>query len=234
MTEVAVVVPFRDRGRDPLRAANLVRVLEHWDNFDAPVHVVDDGRTGDAQFNRSVAYNRGAALAPSADVLIFTESDMLIDFAQIDEAIHQARKTPGLVVPFTERHEFEAEESAQIRLNDKQPNECHATIVMPKPRRTGAINVLTRETLDLVGQYDEAFEGSWWDDRSMHIAFDRCAGPTRWINGPSYHLYHLPGYVGDHLTDTDRAATAANRRRFHQYLLARTPQRIRDLTGGIR
>lgn len=226
----AVIIPFRDRGRDQLRAQNLQRVLEHWQPYATPL-VVDDGDTGDAQFNRSRAYNRGAAMV-DADVLIFTESDMLIDFDQINQAIKQAQQSPGLVVPFTERHEFGPNESIAIRNHTQRPEHLHAEVIKPKPRRTGAINVLTRETLHLVGGYDESFTGSWWDDRSMHIAFDICAGPTRWINGPSYHLFHLPGYQGDHLTAADRAATTANRARWQRYQTARTADDIRQLTGG--
>lgn len=226
-----MIIPFRDRGRDPLRVANLQRVLEHWYPYAIPL-VVDDGRTGDAQFNRSAAMNRGAALVPDAEVLIFTESDMLIDFDQIDQAVDQARQAPGLVVPFTERHEFGPLESIAIRNHTQQPAHLRATVVMPKPRRTGAINVLTPASLTAVGGYDEVFEGSWWDDRSMHIAFDLCAGPTRWVDGPSFHLFHLPGYTGPHRTAADRAATAANRARFDRYRAAKTPEDVRALTTG--
>lgn len=228
---VAVIIPFRDRGTDPLRSANLTRALEWWSSFAADINVVSDGLSDGAQFNRHKAYNQGASQT-NADVLVFVESDMLIAFDQIDKATALATKTPGLLVPFTERHEFGPEESASIRDHTKQPTECHAEVIKPKPRRTGAINVLSRETLRLVGQYDETFEGNWWDDRSMHIAFDMCAGPTRWIDGPSWHLYHLPGHEGAHLTREDKAATAANNRRWQMYRECTTPEQIRALTSG--
>lgn len=228
---VEVVIPYRDRGTDPLRAANLARVLEHWADFDdSAVTVATDGRDGEVQFNRSESYNR-AITASAADVFVLAESDMLIDFDLIEQAITLAEK-PGLVVPFTERHEHGPDDSALIRAHRAHPDECTAPVVMLKPRRTGAINVLSRETYDLVGRYDPAFEGSHWDDRSMHRAFDICAGPTRWVTGPAHHLYHLPGYEGAHLTAEDRAATAANRRRFGQYQRAKTPAQIRQLTGA--
>lgn len=227
---VAVIIPFRDRGRDPLRQANLDRVLHHWKGFGAPVHVVDDGRSGDAQFNRHAAYNHAATLT-DADILVYTESDMLIAHHQIDEAIAAAR-TPGLVVPFTARHELDPRDSERVRAHQVQPNDCRADVVMPKPRRIGAINILSRTTLAAVGQWDEQFEGNWWDDRSMHLAFDMCAGPTRWIDGPAWHLYHLPGHRGTHLTAEDKAATGRNRQRYLQYKAARTPEQMRALTSG--
>lgn len=89
-----------------------------------------------------------------------------------------------------------------------------------------------RATLDLIGQWDEGFEGNWYDDDAMKIAFELCAGPTRWIDGPAHHLYHLPGWKGDHLTAADRAATAANKARLRLYQRAEQPAQIRELTSG--
>ena len=224
-----IIIPFRDRGNDPLRKQNLDRVLQSWVGWD--VFVATDGRAGDAQFNRHKAYNQAAAHTES-DILVYAESDMLINHSQIEQAIDQAASAPGLVVPFTERHELNPEDSVKVRAHELEPQDCQAEVIKPKPRRIGAINILSRETLSLVGRWDEAFEGNWWDDRSMHIAFDMCAGPTRWIDGPSYHLYHLPGYQGKHLTAADKAATARNKRRWQLYKQARTPERIRELTAG--
>lgn len=231
MTSTSIIIPFRDRGTDPLRAANLTRVLEWWSSFGTEVLVVSDGRTGDAQFNRHRAYNQGAEQA-SGDILIYTESDMLIDFTQIDQAV-EAAHTLGLVVPFTARNELSEDSSDLVREHKIHPRDGRANVVKPKPRRIGAINVISRQTLKAVGQWDEHFEGCWWDDRSMHIAFDRCAAPTRWINGPSWHLHHLPGYQGSHLTPEDKAATARNQARWRRYRQA-TPDKIRQLTSGTR
>lgn len=226
---VAIIIPFRDRGTDPLRAANLTRILEHWARFGPEIIITTDGLDGDAQFNRHLAYNK-AATQTSADILAFVESDMLIDYTQMDNAIDMAA-TPGLVVPFTERHELSPKDSARVRAHHADYHHVRGEVIKPKPRRTGAINVLSRATLTAVGQYDPTFSGNWWDDRSMHIAFDICAGPTRWIDGPSWHLYHLPGHTGTHLTPEDKAATERNKQRWQLYTQARTPDQIRRLTG---
>ncbi|QIG58475.1 galactosyl transferase [Mycobacterium phage Cornie] len=227
---VSIIIPFRDRGTDPLRKANLQHVLKQWDTYGYTAHVVDDGRTGDAQFNRHAAYNRGAAIA-TGNILVYTESDMLLPIDQLHAGIEAAHHN-GLVVPFTARHELGPQDSEHIRNGHTQPHLCQADIIKPKPRRIGAINIINRATLKAIGQWDEQFEGNWWDDRSMHIAFDRCAGPTRWINGPAWHLYHLPGHTGAHLTEADKAATRRNKRRWQQYQTAHTPESIRKLTTG--
>lgn len=232
MPNVAVVIPYRDRGCDPLRSANLKRVLRHWDGF-AEICIVNDGRSGDAQFNRSAAYNRGAALT-TADVIVYTESDMLIDHQQINEAIALATESPGLVIPFTEYHYLNPSDSADVRETMLDAATCVAQFVRNNGTAIGAINVVSRETLDAVGQWDEAFEGNWYDDTATQIAFEMCAGPTRWVPGPAHHLYHLPGWTGDHLTAEDKAATEANKARLALYQRAVDADEIRELTTGVR
>lgn len=228
---VSVIIPFRDRGIDPLRSLNLTRVLEQWSSFGAEVLVVSDGGQGNQQFNRHKAYNRGTQQA-TGDVLVYTEADMLIRFTQIDEAITLATQQPRLVVPFTERHELNDTDSQLVREHRANPEVLSADVVKPKPRRVGAINVLTRQALGMVGGWDETFTGCWWDDRSMHLAFDMCTNPTVWVDGPSWHLWHLPGYQGRHLTGADKLATERNKRRYRLYAQAQTPERVRELTAG--
>ena len=226
-----IVIPYRDRGVDPLRSLNLRRVLEQWSSFGADVIVASDGGTGTDQFNRHRAYNQAAAQAHT-DILVYAESDMLIRFDQIDKAIALAAETPRLVVPFTERHELNADDSILVRNQQANPETFKADVVKPKPRRIGAINVVSQQALNMVGGWDETFTGCWWDDRAMHIAFDMCTAPTVWVDGPAWHLWHLPGYQGQHLTGADKQATARNEQRWRQYRKAQTPDRIRELTGG--
>lgn len=228
---VVIIIPYRDRGTDPLRAANLDRVLQHWTGYPAHFYFVDDGRSGAAAFNRSAAYNRGAAMT-DAEVLVYTEADMLVDYAQVTEAVELARQEPGLVIPFTQYRYLSPADSEAVRRRRKPTWRCTPEHVMDDGQSIGAINVVSRRSIELVGGWDEAFEGNWYDDNAMKIAFEICAGPTRWVDGPAYHLYHLPGHKGEHLTDADRAATAANKARLGRYQQATTPDEIRQLTGA--
>lgn len=229
---VVLAVPFRDRGTDPLRAANLESVLAWWESSPWAAHVVDDGREGDAQFNRSAAYNRGIELANAegADVIVYTEADMLIPHRQIAQAVDAAIEQPGLVVPFTTYNYLSSFDSARVR---------HGANLAPiLPERTmedgasmGAVNVVSMDSLAAIGCWDESFEGNWYDDNAMERAFAICCGERRHVVGPAWHLYHLPGWAGEHLTDADRAATEANRQRWERYQAATTPAEIRALTG---
>ena len=227
--KTAVIIPWRDRGLDPLRKANLVRVLDHWRDFDAEVFVSDDGRADDAQFNRSSAYNYGVEMT-DADVLIFTESDLLISHEQVDRAIAMAAAAPGMVIPFSWFMALSDEDSVRVRAYEVDPVDCQKFPVKGHRGSIGAAGVVSRETYDLVGGYDERFEGAWYDDDAMKIAFDIAAGPTRWVEGSAYHLHHLSGGRGEHLTPADRAATVRNRQRLSLYRQARSPQQIRSLT----
>lgn len=233
-----VIVPFRDRGRDPLRAQNVSRVVGMWEDYGYQPWVIGDGRSGVDQFNRSAAYNRGVANAyEGCDGFIFAESDMLIDDRQIDAACELAEKGVGMVVPFTEYRYLTERDSERARDGD-DPIHFTPAYRMANGSSIGAINVVSRETMNLVGQWDEKFEGNWYDDDAMKLAFQACAGPTRWVDGPAYHLYHLPGHNGDHLTEQDRAATARNKVRYDLYraaLRTKCPSGlIHSLTMGAR
>ena len=228
---VAVIIPWRERHLDPLRSANLHRVQEHWQQYPARTIIADDGREGVAQFNRSAAYNRAVAQT-DADVLVFTEADILISSRQVDAAVDLARAASGLVVPFSEFLALSPEDSVEIRAHRCDPNNCVAPVVKGYRGSIGAVNVMSRQTYDLVGGYDEHFEGAWYDDDAMLIAFNICAGPTRWVDGPAYHLYHWSGGRGKHLSPADRAATARNRSRLTRYRRANTAEQIRALTCG--
>lgn len=237
MTSVAIVIPFRDRGIDPLRQVNLDAVIEWWvqspwsrEGDRSRVCMQDDGRSGDEQFNRSAAYNRAVAVL-DADVFVFTEADMLIPYGQIEAAISIAASRPGLVVPFTEYRYMHEDDSPAVR-DGADPERFTPERVMRNGRSIGAVNVVSRETLRLVGGYTERTEGNWYDDDIMHHAFDQCAGSTRWVSGPAYHLYHLPGWKGDHLTDEDRAATARNKALWEQVQSLTDPAQIRALLHG--
>jgi hypothetical protein len=225
----AVIIPFRDRGDDPLRALNLRRVLDHWQDTEMRILVVDDGRWRQwVQFNRSAAYNNGAATT-TAEILVFAEADMIVPHNQIVRAVGLAAEKPGLVVPFTRQVKLNREESELVRLREKNPWEFTPKIVVGN--NYGCVNVLSRETLKAVGGWDQAFEGNAHDDAAMWRAFEVVAGPTRFVDGPAYHLYHQEAIRPD-ATEAAKAAAERNYRRMQMYMQAKTPEEIRHLTSG--
>ena len=234
----AFVIPFRCRGNDPLRQANREFVEAYVHDLDlGPVYVVSDGRQGMEPFNRHAAYNTGSELAFSrgATTVTYYEADMLVPKDQLVSAIKVAEQQVRLAIPYTARRELERRDSDAIRVGRRHFTECSSGRLMRKPRRSGAVNVLSKATLDTVGRWDSSMSGSWWDDRSMLRAFEVCTGrEAEWIPGTSWTLYHLPGYEGAHLTPEDRAATRANKARFRLYQQATTPEQIHQLTMETR
>lgn len=228
--KTVVVIPFRDRGIDPLRPANLAYVADYWTGYSCEVLVTSDGRSGDAPFNRGAAYNRAISFdANDADMFIFAESDLIVDFDQIDRAVEMADESPGMVVPFSWFMAIGEEDSARVRSFEIYPEDALSHPVKGHRGSIGAVNVVSRRTMDQVGCWDEVTEGAWYDDDIMKIAFDVLAGPTRWVEGSAHHLYHLSGGRGDHLSQTDRVVTVQNRLRLRQYQQARTPDQVREL-----
>lgn len=237
VSSAAIIIAFRDRGVDPLRQRNLDHVAEYWKGSGLPVHVVDDGREGDAHFCRSAAYNRGAA-ATDADVLCYIESDIILPYAQLHAAIDDAQHHVGLVVPLTVQRKLSEADSELVRAGADPVG--FTPEVINETGKTGlnhgCAGVISRRTLAAVGQFDEVMEGHGHDDTAMLIAFDRTCGPVRFVDGVAYHLYHLdfdPTLTkGDHITAADAAAQNRNLQRLQLYRSASSATVIRQLTSG--
>ena len=233
MTTAQVIIGHRDRGRDPNRVANLDSAIRWWTDHGIEPLVVDDGRTGDDHWCRHAAYNRGAQ-ASDADILVYSEADMLTPIEQIHEGVALAASAPGLVVPFSRFMEMTEADSIRVRARELHPRDAQARQVRGDCKSIGAVNIVSRETLATIGRFDPHFEGHAYDDDATERAFRICAGPTRFVQGPSWHQWHIPGayFATPESTAADRAATEANRRRYEQYLQANTPEQIRALTTG--
>lgn len=250
-SELSVIIPFRDRGIDPRRSANLDLVLAWWWLHGVNAHVVSDGLDGDAQFNRHRAYNRAVSGNP-AEVFVFTEADMLTPLDQIIAAATMAKREPGLVVPFTQ-YRYLSDDSTRIlrdRVSDESTKSAARMLAAPpghgesifgiEPESTmedgrsiGAVNIMSARTLEMTGGFTEATRGNWYDDRIIEEGFAYLTGTgTRFVTGPAVHLYHLPGWKGDHLTNADKAATAHNRNllvRMRADILENRREGVRDL-----
>lgn len=232
LSDVALIIPFRDRGTDPLRKQNLDCVMAMWQKAGYLPHVFSDGRKGDEQFNRSAAYNRGVQANPDADVFVFAESDVIVGLSSLAIAIRRAAEKPGLVVPFTTYVSLTPGGSINVRKRREDASTAQRSFTMANGSSVGAINIVSRETMELVGRWDEKFEGSWYDDNAMEQAFQVTCGETRFIEGEGYHLHHQPGWTGGHLTQEDVDATARNKERYQLYLKAVNTEEIRELTEG--
>lgn len=249
-----VIIPFRDRGLDPRRSANLEIVQAWWYAHGFDPRVVDDGLEGDAQFNRHRAYNRAVTRFPETEVFVFTEADMLIHPTQILAGVAKALAAPGLVVPFTQYRYLSDHVTHKLRdmYHDDNPQltsdfwsqavDSKTSVFQIEPESTmedgksiGAVNIISRDTWLLTGGFTEATHGNWYDDNIIEEGFAFLTGnKTRFIDGPAVHLYHLPGHSGDHLSEDDRRATEHNKRLLYHMRRAiryRDQRSVRKLMG---
>lgn len=249
---IKVVIPFRDRGQDLRRGANLAVVVAWWWAHGIHPVVQSDEEDEGAQFNRHRAYNLAVEASPETDVFVFTEADMLIHPKQILAACREAYTRPGLVVPFTQYRYLSDEVTSGIRDTfhelpsaelaewwTQEPElltsifHVNAESTMDNGRSIGAVNVMSSKAIELAGGFTEATTGNWYDDNIVEEAFAYLTDtPTRWVQGPAVHLYHLPGWKGDHLTDADKQATARNKELLElvrHYIRENQPDVVREI-----
>lgn len=236
----AFVVPFRWRGNDPRRIDNLTYVIHYLDRLNLGRYIWEpDGRRGDAPFNRSAAMNRGDEIAwrNGYDVVTHYEADMIVPSEQIEQAIELAREAPGLVVPFT-RYEALTPDDSKAVLDGADPWTFTPAHVRDNGRSIGAVGTVSRATVDAIGGWPEKFEGHAYDDDACKRALEVCAGPTRWVEGPARHLWHVPGAGptpggGDTAaSERDKAATAANKALWQQIRKVTDPDEMRRVLHG--
>lgn len=232
---VKVVIPWRDRGKDLRRGANLEVVQSWWYGLGYDVVIQSDGLEGDAPFNRHRAYNLAVERFPETDVFVFAEADILLPASQVRDAIAEAMGEIGIVVPFTQYRYMSDTATGFIRdyYYDHSPGDIatwwaleatdHRSLFAMNPESTmedgksiGAVNVISRLSIEMAGGFTEMTSGNWYDDNITEETFRHFTKKTRHIEGPATHLYHLPGWKGDHLSTEDQQATAWNK----QVLLA--------------
>ena len=212
MPDIAIVIPWRDPG-DGERRINFEYVRDYYQALDiGPVIVVDDGREHGQPFNRSAAYNRGYTLSEPANVILWNEADTLLPAHQILGAAHVALQNPGLVVPYTERHELNATQTQQVH-DGADPLTMRGATVYPDGRSIGQAGVTSVHTMNAIGgRWDEGFEGWGYDDNAMFHIFQALAGPPQWVRGVGVHLWHTPVYHAH--TPESRATTDRNAARY--------------------
>lgn len=152
---------------------------------------------------------------------------MICPTAQLDAAVTMAADAPGLVVPFSQYRYLSESDSAMVR-GGQPPAAFMPTFTMNNGASIGALNVVSADTMRMVGRWDENFAGWGHDDNAMFWAFKHCAGEPRWVEGPAYHLWHPPGMQDPRPEERD--ATNRNYLRWLEYEKTTDPVALRALT----
>jgi hypothetical protein len=223
-SDVPVFIPFRLRvGSDTRRLRNLRQVMRWWSaNGMLPI-LVSDGGQGDEPFNRHRAYNTAVEENPDLDVFVFSEADTLIHRDQILKAVDMALAMDGLVVPYTKHlytsdrtagficratesmEDYEVDEWFRLPSNDvRSVFDLRFERIMESGESVGAVNVVSRNTLNTTGGYTEMTSGNWYESTITEAAFAALTRKTRFVTGPAVHLYHL--------SSDDSEAAASNKK----------------------
>ena len=212
--KVAVIIPWRDSG-DIDRRANFEHVERYYRDLDiGPVVVASDGETHGRPFNRSRAYNTGWSAVEASDVLVWNEADTLIPRGQLEEAVRVAAAAPGIVIPFTERHELSEPVTLRVLTGEVDPFAVSGEVVYPDGSSIGQCGVTSAETMRAVGRWDEGFAGWGYDDNAMLLLFESLVAPRRYVHGKGVHLWHPLAY--GNVSDEARFQTQRNAARYAQ------------------
>lgn len=230
--DLAIVIPWRDPG-DGERKDNFDYVYEHYRSMNVgPVFAISDGREAGQPFNRSAAYNRGYDLCVRANVVLWNEADTILPKPAVEHAAQMALDEPGLVVPFTERHELNAEQTAWVLQGVADPFNLRGATVYPDGRSIGQAGLTSVATMNAIGgRWDEGFEGWGYDDNAMFHIFAELAGPPRFVAGKGVHLWHTPVYHAH--TPQSRATTDRNAARYAAIKNLRGAELLAYLRPGI-
>jgi len=192
---VVILVPRRagEEARD--RAwGHCKRVLElqtGWPIFEADSEGI---------WNRSQAINRASTLAGDWEQAVVIDADTVHEPYMLLNAIYLLRNNPGSVVPWTVRWKLSESGTERFLARGVRGVPRHNRDDLDKQDGTplrihvlyrGGTIAVSRESWELVGGFDERFEGWGHEDVAFRVALNTLT-PTRVreIRGSIWHLWH--------------------------------------------
>lgn len=168
--KIAVCVPHRPSHPDRVR--NFAEVRRGWDAVGLPVYAGDS----EGAWKRAHAVNAACAQATDAEVLLISDSDILLGepVVQTLAACESALKHHAYVVAFTTLI-------------------YHNLIGIEFWRQTniwGGVFAIPRALYDEVGGFDERFRGYGSEDKGFLVCASTLGGDKQRMPGYAYHLDH--------------------------------------------
>ena len=186
---ITVIVPWRSLN-EPSREQSWRVVKDYWltNHPEFAVYAVD---AGGMPFSRGASINQGVQKHVKAgETFIIADADVLPVVSQVRKAIELAREAPGMVQPFDNYIPLNKDDTAVVwRTGD-------ALTFKNRPTApwicVSAVLVMTRESFELAGGFDERYRGWGYEDSAFDLMMARNAGLRRLVPGPAWHLSH-PG-----------------------------------------
>jgi hypothetical protein len=182
----AVVLAYRDSGC-PHRQAAYRYVTDHvWRGF-SEVRVCD---SGSAPFSRGGSFNQGAERS-AADVLVFSDADVVPGGMELAAAIATAADSGATVYPYTEYVRL-SPKGTDVVIAREWLGHDNANFDWPDPvtNSVGGIFVVRRDSYLSVGGCDPRFVGWGFEDVAWSATSATLLGDHARIAGDLLHLWH--------------------------------------------
>jgi len=153
------------------------------------IHEADDDHE---LFNRGRALHNGfKSIGPLSrpDVMIFADGDLFVPLSRLLHALEIAKDLKGYVVPFTQV-KYLPDYATEAVYTGARIEQGFRGIYSWTERSTGGINVLTPDVYEQSGGFDPRFVDWGFEDAAFDAQVQTLVGPCKWLEGPSYHLYH--------------------------------------------
>lgn len=188
---VSLIIPFASEDIRRLQIFDWVE--ERWQNV-CPGFELCIGHDDPQDFNRSKARNR-AFEESSGDLIVISDADTACPIDNVLGALKAVEEGHAWVIAHSEYHSLTEEytdwlitQPPGMMLKPPFPSNW----VMHSRSQAGVL-VMTRETYEKVGGYNEEFDGWGYEDNEFAVRLTRQVGqPTRCF-GPMLHLWHDPG-----------------------------------------
>jgi hypothetical protein len=182
--KMAVCVPHRPSHPDRVR--NFAHVRRGWDAVGIPVYT---GDSEGADWMRAHAVNAACAQARDADVLLISDSDIVLEnpVTQTIAACKAALNGGCYVVAFTSLLFYDRSNTLKIIEGGPHP---HGTAFWQVSRIWGGVLAVPRSLYDEVGGFDERFQGYGSEDKGFLVCASTLGGPKERMPGCAFHLDH--------------------------------------------
>jgi hypothetical protein len=201
---VRVIVPRRTDGGHRDRLWQYCKM--YWAK-EFPQWEILEGHHHEGPFNRSAAIN-GAAKG-TWDVAIILDADVILDSHLVVAGINRALQSGCMVLPFRQR--LSVSEAGTRQILDGYQGSWARWVVERQPHNVSTCVVVPRELWNVVGGFDERFEGWGGEDDAFHAACHAMKGVVQ-LSGEAWHLWHPTSPWRDHGSPLYREALALSDR----------------------
>lgn len=232
MTDVSVVIGFRDWGRRRLELA-LTSVKESFGRYDGEVILSDFGslnRTenerlaervgakyvyseGEENWSRSRALNAGFSIA-QGDILVSTDADMVFTPTSFERIVEIATQEPKAAFFLQCRDLPEGMDDLWVSENPQAWSAMERASRLRPRWGMGGMMAIRREGFDLIRGFDERLHTYGGEDLDFAQRARRAGYRTFWIDDADvrmYHMWHPPTINTVSQTELGQAAVQFNR-----------------------